>query len=226
MALAVLAHVKYAAFPVAALSMVAGVAAAEPPVSVTMGLGLAHHEQLPIPVTTSTSTWDAGLAATFGYRLPRRGPLQLTLGGRVALAHLHFSTSLVGNMQTELYDYQTLLLDYAFAVQLASPPLWVTPWLGGRTTRTAMTYGLHVFRPEAYAHSSSMRGPTSWQGKSWSYGATVGGDVVAVGDHHIGLFVDVARGGRGADRNDPQRDSESEKDRNFTTWTFGVADRW
>ncbi|HEY0988617.1 MAG TPA: hypothetical protein VGD80_16240 [Kofleriaceae bacterium] len=202
----------------------ARMAAAEAPVSVTVGLGLAHHEPLPDPVTMSTSTWDAGLAATFGYRLPRRGPLQLTIGGHFALTHLHFSSSLVGNMQTEKYDYQTLLLDYAFAVQIASPPLWVTPWLGGRTTRMAMTYGLHIIRPEAYAGTSSTRGPITWQGKSWSYGATVGGDVVAVGDHHIGVFVDYASGGRAADRDDTYRDYD--KDQHYTTWTVGVADRW
>jgi hypothetical protein len=222
MALAVLAQVKPAVLLAAVLSFaVARMAAAEPPVSITVGLGLAHHEPLPTPATNSTSTWDAGLATTFGYRLPVRGRLQLTLGGHLALSHLHFSTSYAGFQEFEQYDYQTLLLDYAFAVQLASPPLWVTPWLGGRTTRMAVTYSDHVIRTD---ERYSMRAPIDWQGRSWSYGATVGGDLVAVGDHHIGVFVDYASGARAADREDTYRDYD--KDQHYTTWTVGVADRW
>jgi hypothetical protein len=109
-------------------------------------------------------------------------------------------------------------LDLALVVQYARQPIWVTAWVGRRVTRVHRTDTEYV-----RGEGTETRQPIEWRSLSISFGMAAGVDLMTLGNHHVGVVLDYARGGRATRDTILQRSDEGDR---FSTWTLGVADRW
>lgn len=203
--------------PIVVISLTAAGASAEPPpVSFTLSTGVAHHEQ--DTLAESQSTWAGEIAAAFGYRIALGRSTELSLGGRLAATRLSYAYAEIGTIFSHYYDFHTIPLDLALAVQYARPPFWVTAWVGKRVTRVDRTNTEYI-----RSEGTETKQPIEWRSLSISFGVAAGVDLMTLGTHHLGVVLDYARGGRATRDTIVERSDEGDR---FSTWTLGVADRW